>query len=63
MHRVHPLKPSGKGILIEWRFPFPGEGNMKCYEYCQALFDEVFLPVLQEQFPEILPQLSVGVVG
>jgi len=21
MHRVHPLEPSGKGTLIEWRFP------------------------------------------
>ena len=36
---------------------------MKCYEYCKTLFDEVFLPVLQEQFPEILPRLSAGVVG
>ena len=36
---------------------------MKCYEYCQALFDEVFLPVLRERFPEILPRLSVGVIG
>ncbi len=36
---------------------------MKCYEYCQALFDEVFLPVLQEKYSEILPRLSVGVIG
>ena len=36
---------------------------MKGYEYCQALFDEVFLPVLEVRFPDILPRLSVGVVG
>lgn len=36
---------------------------MKCHEYCQALFDSHFLPMLKEQFPEILPHLSVGIVG
>ena len=36
---------------------------MRCYEYCQALFDEVFLPVLRERFPDILPRLSAGAVG
>jgi len=37
--------------------------QMKCYEYCQALFDEIFLPVLKEKHSEILPRLSVGVIG
>jgi hypothetical protein len=37
--------------------------QMKCHEYCQALFDEIFLPVLQEQYPKILPHLSAGVIG
>lgn len=36
---------------------------MKCHEFCQALFDERFLPLLQERFPQILPKLSIGVVG
>ena len=36
---------------------------MRCYEYCQVLFDEIFLPVLRERFPDILSFLSAGVVG
>ena len=36
---------------------------MKCHEYCQAMFDEVFMPVLGERFAEVLPRLSVGLVG
>ena len=40
-----------------------GSGQLKGHEYCQALFDEVFLPILQERFAEILPRLSAGVIG
>lgn len=36
---------------------------MKCHEYCQSLFDQIFLPVLEERFADLLPRLSAGVVG
>ena len=31
---------------------------LKGHVYCKALFDEVFLPVLKERFPDVLPRLS-----
>ena len=36
---------------------------MQGHAYCQALFDDVFLPILQAQFPNLLPHLSAGVIG
>ncbi|MXY27867.1 DUF4037 domain-containing protein, partial [Candidatus Poribacteria bacterium] len=48
----------------------PSQLNPKNYElplkghvYCQILFDEVFLPILKESFPDVLPRLSAGVIG
>ena len=35
---------------------------LKGHVYC-ALFDEVFLPVLKERFPDVLPRLSAGIIG
>lgn len=36
---------------------------LKGHVYCKVLFHEVFLPVLKEHFPEVLPRLSAGVIG
>lgn len=36
---------------------------LKGHVYCKALFDEVFLPVLKERFPDVLPRLSAGIIG
>ena len=36
---------------------------LKGHVYCKVLFNEVFLPVLKECFPEVLPRLSAGVIG
>ncbi len=36
---------------------------LKGHVYCKVLFDEVFLPVLKERFPDVLPRLSAGVIG
>ena len=36
---------------------------LKGYTYCKTLFDEFFLPVLKERFPNVLPRLSAGVIG
>lgn len=36
---------------------------LKGHTYCKTLFDEFFLPVLKERFPNVLPRLSAGVIG
>lgn len=36
---------------------------MKGHQFCQALFDDIFLPILQEQFPNVLPRISAGLIG
>jgi hypothetical protein len=36
---------------------------MRCHEYCQELFNEVYLPVLTDRFSSLLPKLSAGVIG
>ncbi|NKB70484.1 MAG: DUF4037 domain-containing protein [Candidatus Latescibacteria bacterium] len=36
---------------------------MQGHQFCKALFDDIFLPVLQERFPDVLPRLSAGVIG
>ena len=36
---------------------------LKGHVYCKILFDEVFLPVLKERFPDVLPRLSAGIIG
>ena len=40
-------------------YEFPLKGHV----YCKILFNEVFLPVLKERFPDVLPRLSAGVIG
>lgn len=45
------------------RNPENYELPLKGHVYCKILFNEVFLPVLKECFPEILPRLSAGVIG
>ena len=39
------------------------ESPLKGHVYCKALFDEVFLPILKERFPDVLPRLSAGIIG
>ena len=36
---------------------------LKGHTYCKILFYEIFLPVLKERFPDVLPRLSAGVIG
>ena len=45
------------------RNPKNYELPLKGHVYCEILFHEVFLPVLKECFPEVLPRLSAGVIG
>ena len=36
---------------------------LKGHTYCKILFNEIFLPVLRERFPDVLPRLSAGIIG
>ena len=36
---------------------------MNCQEVCERAFREVFVPVLESEFPGVLERLSAGVVG
>jgi hypothetical protein len=36
---------------------------MNCQDLCRSAFSDLFRPVLEKEFPEVLTQLSVGVVG
>ena len=43
--------------------PKNSELPLRGHVYCEVLFREVFLPVLKERFPDVLPRLSAGVIG
>ena len=36
---------------------------MNCQELCERVFREVYVPVLESEFPGVLERLSAGVVG
>ena len=36
---------------------------VKGHVYCKILFDKIFLPILKERFPDVLPRLSAGIIG
>ena len=53
------MKEQNSSQLNPKNYELPLKGHV----YCEILFHEVFLPVLKERFPEVLPRLSAGVIG
>ena len=53
------MKEQNASQLNPKNYEFPLKGHV----YCKVLFDEVFLPILKERFPDVLSRLSAGVIG
>ena len=53
------MKEQDASQLNPENYALPLKGHL----YCKALFHEVFLPILKERFPDVLPRLSAGIIG